>query len=91
MKMNTPNEPQRTKVTLEMISQQKVQKLTEIRESKQRITDTAIQLFRPNEVQGGSNALMNNFSSGIAIFNGVMTGFKIIKRIRSHKKGRLPR
>lgn len=83
MKMNTPNEPQKTKVTLEMISQQKVQKLTEIRESKQRITDTAIQLFRPNEVQGGSNALMNNFSSGIAIFNGVMTGFKIIKRIRS--------
>lgn len=83
MRMNTPNEPQRTKVTLEMISQQKVQKLTEIRESKQRITDTAIQLFRPNEVQGGSNALMNNFSSGIAIFNGVMTGFKIIKRIRS--------
>ena len=66
MKMNTPNEPQRIKVTLEMISQQKVQKLTEIRESKQR-----------------SNALMNNFSSGIAIFNGVMTGFKIIKRIRS--------
>ena len=83
MKINTPNEPQRTKVTLEMISQQKVQKLTEIRESKHRITDTAIQLFRPNEVQGGSNALMNNFSSGIAIFNGVMTGFKIIKRIRS--------
>lgn len=83
MKMNTPNEPQKTKVTLEMISQQKVQKLTEIRESKQRITDTAIQLFRPNEVQEGSNALMNNFSSGIAIFNGVMTGFKIIKRIRS--------
>lgn len=83
MKMNTPNEPQKTKVTLEMISQQKVQKLTEIRESKQRITDTAIQLFRPNEVQGGNNALMNNFSSGIAIFNGVMTGFKIIKRIRS--------
>ena len=83
MKMNTPNEPQRIKVTLEMISQQKVQKLTEIRESKQRITDTAIQLFRPTEVQGGSNALMNNFSSGIAIFNGVMTGFKIIKRIRS--------
>ena len=81
--MNTPNEPQRIKVTLEMISQQKVQKLTEIRESKQRITDTAIQLFRPNEVQGGSNALMNNFRSGIAIFNGVMTGFKIIKRIRS--------
>lgn len=81
--MNTPNEPQRTKVTLEMISQQKAQKLTEIRESKQRITDTAIQLFRPNEEQGGNNVLMNNFSSGIAIFNGVMTGFKIIKRIRS--------
>lgn len=77
------NEPQKTIVTLETIRQQKADKLTEIRESKQRIMDTTAQLFRPNETQGGTNALMNNFSSGIAIFNGIMTGIKIIRRIRS--------
>ncbi len=81
--MNTLNESPQTPVTLEMISQQKAEKLTEIRASKQRITDTVRQLFRPDETSAGSNMLVNNFSSGIAIFNGVMTGFKIIKRIRS--------
>ena len=76
---NTPNKP----ITLEMIRQQKTEKLTEIRASKQRITESARQLFHPVETTGGANMLVNNFSSGIAIFNGVMTGFKIIKRIRN--------
>ena len=43
----------------------------------------ATELFHPSEAVRGANALMSNFSSGIAIFNGVMTGFKIIKRIRN--------
>ena len=76
---NTPNKP----ITLEMIRQQKTEKLTEIRASKQRITESARQLFHPVETTGGANMLVNNFSSGIAIFNGVMTGFKIIRRIRN--------
>lgn len=86
--MNTSNESPKTTVTLEMICQQKAEKLTEIRASKQRITDTARQLFHPEETAEGSHALMNNFSSGIAIFNGVITGFKIIKRIRFFFKRR---
>lgn len=82
--MNTPNEPQKPTITLETICQQKAEKLAEIRASKQRITDTAVKLFRPNETTAtGTNALMNNFSSGIAIFNGIMTGIKIVRRIRS--------
>ena len=76
---NIPNKP----ITLEMICQQKAEKLTEIRASKQKITESARQLFHPIETTGGTNMLVNNFSSGIAIFNGVITGFKIIKRIRS--------
>jgi hypothetical protein len=83
MNMNTTQDTAPTVITLEMISQQKAEKLAEIRASKQRIADQTRELFHPSETSGSSHALMNNFSSGMAIFNGVMTGFKIIKRIRS--------
>lgn len=80
--MNTQQDNSKTVITLDMICQQKTEKLAEIRASKQRITDQARELFRPSEAIGSAKMLSNNFSSGIAIFNGVMTGFKIIKRIR---------
>ncbi|MBQ8874075.1 MAG: hypothetical protein IJY60_02035 [Bacteroides sp.] len=80
--MNTQHDTPKTVITLDMICQQKADKLAEIRASKQRIADQARELFHPSEVIGGAKLLSNNFSSGIAIFNGVMTGFKIIKRIR---------
>ena len=80
--MNTQQDTPKTVITLDMICQQKADKLAEIRASKQRIADQARELLHPSEVIGGAKLLSNNFSSGIAIFNGVMTGFKIIKRIR---------
>mgnify|MGYP003302824093 CR=1 FL=1 len=80
--MNTQQDTPKTVITLDMICQQKAEKLAEIRASKQRIANQARELFHPAETIGSANALMNNFSSGMAIFNGVMTGFKIIKRIR---------
>ncbi|MBQ8889600.1 MAG: hypothetical protein IJY59_08965 [Bacteroidaceae bacterium] len=81
--MNPTNEPQKTAITLEMISQQKAEKLAEIRASKQRITDTVSQIFHPNNQPEENNMLINRFGSGIAIFNGIITGFKIIKRMRN--------
>ena len=81
--MNTQQDTPKTVITLDMICQQKAEKLAEIRASKQRISNQARELFHPSETTGSTNALMNNFSSGIAIFNGVMTCFKIIKRIRN--------
>ena len=81
--MNTQQDTPKTVITLDMICQQKADKLAEIRASKQRIANQARELFHPSEVIGGAKLLSNNFSSGIAIFNGVMTGFKIIRRIRS--------
>lgn len=84
MKMNTPQTLPDQAITLDMIRRQKAEKLAEIRASKQRIMDTTQRLFHPDEPSNvPSNALMSHFSSGIALFNGVMTGFKIIKRIRS--------
>lgn len=81
--MNTPQATPKKAITLDMICQQKAEKLSDIRASKQRIVDQTRELFHPSKTTGGTNALTSNFSSGIAIFNGVMTGFKIIKRIRS--------
>ena len=71
-----------TKLTLDMICQQKAEKLAEIRASKQRIANNAREIFNPSETINSANSLMSNFNSGMAIFNGIMTGFKIIKRIR---------
>lgn len=84
--MNTPQETPKNVITLDMIAQQKAEKLKEIRASKQRIVDNARQIFHPTETLNSANTLMNNFSSGMVIFNGVLTGFKIIKRIRSFFK-----
>ena len=81
--MNTPKTTPKEVITLDKIYQQKAEKLAEIQASKQRIVSQARELFHQSETVGGTNTLMNNFSSGIAIFNGIMTGFKIIKRIRN--------
>lgn len=81
--MNTQQDTTQTVITLDMICQQKAEKLTEIRASKQRMTDQVRALFHPaEEAMGSAKLLTSNFSSGIAIFNGVMIGIKIIKRIR---------
>ena len=81
--MNTPKTTTKEVITLNKIYQQKAEKLAEIQASKQRIANQTRELFHPSETANGTNALVNNFSSGIAIFNGIMTGFKIIKRIRN--------
>lgn len=81
--MNTNPDTPKTAITLEMIRQQKAEKLAEIQASKKKIARHVQELFHPSANTDNSNALMSNFSSGIAIFNGVMTGFKIIKRIRN--------
>ena len=81
--MNTPKTTPKEVITLDKIYQQKAEKLAEIQASKQRIANQTRELFHPSETANGANALVNNFSSGIAIFNGIMTGFKIIKRIRN--------
>lgn len=82
--MNTQQEMNQSLITLDRICQQKAEKLAEIRASKQRITEQTRELFHPaKEAVGSAKLLTNNLSSGIAIFNGVMTGFKIIKRIRT--------
>lgn len=70
-------------ITLEDIVRMKTEKLEEIRSSQKRIHSITHNLFHPQPSETGSSFLMNNLGSGIAIFNGIITGFKIIKKIRS--------
>lgn len=72
-----------TKLTLDMICQQKAEKLAEIRASKKRIANHTREIFNPTESTDGTNALINHFGSSMTILNGVITGFRIIKRIRN--------
>ena len=81
--MTMTSENQKSKFTLEMICQQKADKLAEIRASKERISESVQHLFKPEETTEEPQALMHNFKSGMAIINGLITGFKIIKRIRN--------
>ena len=86
--MNTTKTTPKEVITLDMIYQLKAEKLAEIQASKQRIANQTRELFHPSDTTSETNALMNNYSSGIAIFNGIMTGFKIIKRIRNLFRGK---
>lgn len=70
-------------VTLDKIRQKKAEKLTDIRMSRQHITNHVHALFNPSPTTNSSNTLISTMGSGISIFNGILTGFKIIKQIRN--------
>ena len=86
--MDTSKATSREVITLDKICQQKSEKLAEIRASKQRITENVREIFRPSSNIEEGKTLMNNFSSGIAILNVIITGLKIIKRIRNLFRGK---
>lgn len=83
MKQNTPDI-----ITLEVIAQRKAEKLIEVQQSKENMVHTIHELFSPVEQKGGVNGIMHNINTGIAVYDGVRTGIKIMQRIRSyfHKK-----
>lgn len=75
-------------ITLDVIARQKAQKRKELRQAKEDIMQTVHDLFAPVENKGGAAGLMHHVNTGIAVYDGVRTGIKIIQRIRSffHRK-----
>lgn len=71
--------PTPKKITLEDIAQRKKEVLQEICDQKQAMADTTRRIFAP---LAGGNALMRSFSTGMAIFDGVMLGMKMIRKVR---------
>ena len=76
--METPKQ----EITLEEISRRKAQLLKEIRQQKELMKATASDLFAPVRPTSKANAIMHSIQSGMAVFDGVMLGMKIIRRIR---------
>lgn len=81
--MNSLPQSSPSVITLETISRLKTEKLIEIRASKQHLMNHARSLFRPSEAATGTPTWASGMGSGIAVFNGIITGYKLFKRIRS--------
>ena len=71
-----------------MIQHMRREKLKEVREAGKTIKNTTRGIFSPQERQPGVNGLMQQVGTGIAIYDGVMTGIKIIRQIRKMFKRR---
>lgn len=70
-------------ITLEDISKRKLEVLSQIKVQKETIQNTASDLFSPVKATNKMELVMNSVNSGMAAFDGIMTGIKIIRRIRS--------
>lgn len=84
--MNAPNDISHSFLTLDEIIRLKKKKQEEIRSSKERISQTVSMLFQPKETDEADSSFMKYFNSGITLFNGIVTCFKFIQRIRSYFK-----
>ncbi len=65
-----------------MIVQRRAEKLAEIQQSKERLAETVNALFSPVESNGGMSGIMQHVNTGIAVYDGVRTGIKIMQRLR---------
>lgn len=72
------------KITLEDIARRKEELLIEICIQKEAMAATAKEIFTPLAPAASTgNALMRSFNTGMAIFDGVMMGIKIMRKVRS--------
>lgn len=80
--MSAPT-PQR--FTLEEISERKKKVLGEINASKRAMTTTTREIFSPLvPATTKADSLMRSFNTGMAVFDGVVMGIKIMRKIRRY-------
>ena len=76
--MNNQQQKPQT-ITLEYIARLKA----EIREQKKAMSRTTRRIFAPlAPAASKGDALMRSFNTGMAVFDGVMLGWKILKQVR---------
>ena len=70
-------------LTLEDLQQQKAEALEELRAQQQIMADTARNLFAPiAPAADKGTAIMRAFNTGMAVFDGVMLGVKLMGKVR---------
>lgn len=70
-------------ITLEEIAKRKAGKKEQIEKSKERMMKITHDLFVPAKPQNNFEGIMQNINAGIAAYDGLMTGIRIFRRIRS--------
>lgn len=80
MTVQTPH-----KYTLEEISERKKLLLGEIQIQKKLMTTITRDIFAPvAPAANKADSIMRSFNTGMAIFDGVMVGIKLMRKIRSY-------
>ena len=73
------------KFTLEKIAERKKKLLNEIHAQKKAMTATTREIFAPlAPATNKADALMRSFNTGMAVFDGVVMGIKIMRKIRAY-------
>lgn len=81
--MNEQNNiPQPPYYSVESIAQRRAEKKEEILLSKARIQNLTQELFAPQKSKNQMDNMMQHINAGIAAYDGLMTGLKILRRVR---------
>ena len=81
--MNEQNNiPQPPYYSVESIAQRRAEKKEEILRSKTRIQNLTQELFAPQKSKNQMDNMMQHINAGIAAYDGLMTGLKILRRVR---------
>ena len=75
------------KYTLEEIAERKKQLQHEIQVQKKTIITTTREIFAPvAPTANKADAIMRSFNTGMAVFDGVVMGIKIMRKVRAYFK-----
>lgn len=77
MKTNTQPAP-----GLQEIAQRKAALKEQLRKQRAVVIQTAQETFAPTPEEQSLHPLMQQFSRGLALYDGVMTGLRIMRRVR---------
>ena len=81
--MNEQNNiPQPPYYSVESIAQRRAEKKEEILRSKARIQNLTQELFATQKSKNQMDNMMQHINAGIAAYDGLMTGLKILRRVR---------
>lgn len=92
MTMNAEqNAEQQVSYSIDDIRKRRLAKREELKLSKDRMQDLTQQLFAPQQGKNKIDSLMQQVNMGIAAYDGLMTGIKILRRVRGFFAGKKKR
>ena len=74
---------QTDKYTVQQIVSLRMKKRQELQDTKNRIVDLTEDLFAPRHSKNKMENMMQHVNAGIAAYDGLRTGLRVLRRIRS--------